>query len=72
MGYELNQCSDEEIFKELKKRDENKDKSKTEEKEGVDGWPMICADCGKHSTVPFKPNEDRPVRCYDCYKRRKR
>lgn len=27
-----------------------------------------CADCGKECEVPFKPDQDRPVYCRDCYR----
>jgi CxxC-x17-CxxC domain-containing protein len=27
----------------------------------------ICATCGKATTVPFVPREDRPVYCSDCF-----
>ena len=26
-----------------------------------------CADCKQECEVPFKPSEDKPVRCKDCY-----
>ena len=29
--------------------------------------PAVCADCGKETTVPFRPRGDRPVYCSDCY-----
>ncbi len=29
----------------------------------------VCADCGKECEVPFKPSEDRPVYCRDCYQK---
>ncbi len=29
--------------------------------------PAICAQCGKPTTVPFKPRGDRPVYCSDCF-----
>ncbi len=32
---------------------------------------IVCSDCGKEAEVPFKPVEDRPVFCKDCYKKRK-
>ena len=32
--------------------------------------PVVCADCGKDTTVPFRPRSDRPVYCRDCYNRR--
>lgn len=27
----------------------------------------ICAECGKETKVPFKPRDDRPVYCSDCF-----
>jgi len=30
-------------------------------------YDVICADCGQPTQVPFKPREDRPVYCKDCY-----
>lgn len=30
-------------------------------------FPVVCARCGKETTVPFKPSGDRPVYCRDCY-----
>lgn len=27
-----------------------------------------CANCGVTTTVPFKPTQDRPVYCRDCYR----
>jgi len=30
-------------------------------------YTVICADCGCETTVPFKPREDRPVYCKECY-----
>lgn len=29
--------------------------------------PVICADCGTSTTVPFIPRNDRPVYCSSCY-----
>ena len=31
----------------------------------------ICAECNKECEVPFKPREDRPVYCKDCFSKRK-
>jgi len=31
---------------------------------------VVCADCGKDTTVPFEPRSDRPVYCRDCFTRR--
>ena len=35
-------------------------------------FPAVCAECGKSTTVPFKPNDEKPVYCKDCYKPRGR
>ncbi len=28
---------------------------------------VICSACGKEAEVPFKPREDRPVYCKECF-----
>jgi CxxC-x17-CxxC domain-containing protein len=28
---------------------------------------VTCAECGKETEVPFKPDGTRPVYCRDCY-----
>ncbi len=30
-----------------------------------------CSECGKTTTVPFKPQEGKPVFCRDCYTKKK-
>ena len=30
-------------------------------------FTAICASCGKEARVPFKPREDRPVYCSECF-----
>ena len=30
-------------------------------------FPVVCAECGKETEVPFMPRGDRPVYCSDCY-----
>ena len=30
-------------------------------------YDVICEECGRDTQVPFKPREDRPVYCRDCY-----
>ena len=30
-------------------------------------FPAVCAECGKSTTVPFKPNGEKPVLCKECY-----
>jgi CxxC-x17-CxxC domain-containing protein len=32
----------------------------------------VCADCKKECEVPFKPREDRPVYCRDCFSKHKK
>jgi len=34
-------------------------------------YEVICSECGCQTTVPFRPREDRPVYCAECYKRQK-
>jgi len=31
----------------------------------------ICSQCGKETTVPFKPTQGRPVYCRECYQHRR-
>jgi len=33
--------------------------------------PAICSQCGKQTTVPFKPTQGRPVLCRDCFQVRR-
>ncbi|HEV2113527.1 MAG TPA: CxxC-x17-CxxC domain-containing protein, partial [Terriglobales bacterium] len=30
-----------------------------------------CSQCGKETTVPFKPTQGRPVLCRECFQQRK-
>lgn len=32
-------------------------------------FTVFCAECGVETEVPFKPTEDRPVYCRDCYQK---
>jgi CxxC-x17-CxxC domain-containing protein len=34
-------------------------------------YDVVCADCGAPTQVPFKPRDDRPVYCKDCYEQRR-
>ena len=34
-------------------------------------FTAVCASCGKEATVPFKPREDRPVYCSECFAKMK-
>ena len=31
----------------------------------------LCSQCGKATTVPFKPTQGRPVYCKECFQQRK-
>jgi CxxC-x17-CxxC domain-containing protein len=31
----------------------------------------VCAQCGKETTVPFRPTQGRPVLCRDCFQQRR-
>jgi CxxC-x17-CxxC domain-containing protein len=31
----------------------------------------VCSQCGKETTVPFKPTQGRPVFCRDCFLQRR-
>jgi CxxC-x17-CxxC domain-containing protein len=31
----------------------------------------VCAQCGRETTVPFRPTQGRPVYCKDCFEQRK-
>lgn len=35
-------------------------------------FDVTCAECGCNTQVPFKPVNDRPVFCRDCYQRNAR
>jgi len=32
----------------------------------------VCAECKQECEVPFKPSQDRPVYCKDCFAKRRR
>ncbi len=34
-------------------------------------FPVVCAECGKDTTVPFQPRGDRPVYCSDCFSKQR-
>jgi len=37
-----------------------------------DGFNVLCSSCGKETTVPFEPEEGRPVYCQDCLQKIKK
>jgi len=34
-------------------------------------YSAVCAECGKETSVPFRPSGDRPVYCSACFQSRK-
>ena len=32
---------------------------------------VVCASCGRETTVPFKPTQGRPVLCRECFHQRR-
>jgi len=36
----------------------------------IEMFEAICDDCGKHTTLPFKPTQGKPVYCKDCFRER--
>jgi CxxC-x17-CxxC domain-containing protein len=35
-------------------------------------YEVVCAECGKKTTVPFEPRGTRPVYCRDCFEQKRR
>ncbi len=33
--------------------------------------PAVCSQCGKETTVPFRPTQGRPVYCRECFQARR-
>ena len=33
-------------------------------------YAVVCSGCGNKTTVPFKPNSNRPIYCLECYRAR--
>lgn len=44
-------------------RDNRKSQGRPEREQ----FTAICAECGQEAKIPFKPREDRPVYCSDCF-----
>ena len=34
-------------------------------------FTVTCAECGQEAQVPFKPTDDRPVYCSECFAKRR-
>ncbi len=33
--------------------------------------PLVCAECGTQTEVPFEPRGDKPVYCRDCFSKQR-
>lgn len=38
-------------------------------RENREMYPAVCSECGKETTVPFKPAPEKPVFCPDCFRK---
>lgn len=38
-----------------------------ERQEAREMFPATCSNCGAETTVPFKPRNDKPVYCAECF-----
>ena len=43
----------------------------TEQRPTRMGFSVSCAQCGRETTVPFKPSQGRPVYCRTCFESRR-
>ncbi len=34
-------------------------------------YQIVCSNCGKNDSIPFRPSPGRPVFCHDCYETQK-
>ena len=48
-------------------RDQRKSNARAER----EMFAAVCAACGAEAKVPFRPREDRPVYCSDCFAKEK-
>ncbi len=48
-------------------RDARKNANRTP-RENREMFPAVCANCGKDTMVPFRPNSEKPVYCDECYR----
>ena len=50
---------------------ECRDARKNAARAGREMYTAVCASCGKEAKVPFKPRDDRPVYCSECFAKMK-
>ncbi len=48
-----------------------RDSRKQKVRETREYFTSTCASCGKEAKVPFKPREDRPILCSECFAEQK-
>jgi len=48
-----------------------RDNRKNAAKSDREMFTAICAECGKEAKVPFRPRDDRPVYCSECFAAKK-
>lgn len=46
---------------------QNSSRAPRDQREPREQHDAVCASCGRQTTVPFIPREDRPVYCSDCF-----
>ena len=49
-----------------------RDARKNADKAPREYFTAVCEDCGGEAKVTFKPSEDRPVYCSDCFEKRRK
>jgi CxxC-x17-CxxC domain-containing protein len=37
-----------------------------------ESFKAVCSECGANCDLPFKPSQDRPVYCRDCFQKHKK
>jgi len=55
-----------------KQRNDNGAGAKRTSRPQREMFSVNCAACGKNTQVPFKPSNDRPVYCSDCFSAKRR
>jgi CxxC-x17-CxxC domain-containing protein len=58
--------------KQSRGHDDNRGGYQSNQRNEREMFSAVCAACGKQTTVPFKPTNDRPVFCRDCFQSRRR
>jgi len=48
-----------------------RDARKASQRSDREMFTAVCANCGKEAKVPFRPREDRPVYCSECFAKMK-